>query len=101
MRAVLSTELRRIGVIGHGVRVRKGGDLDEMLDALIEWSLTPASPKRFDLASRSFCLACDETHEDGGDHTPDGLVACDGCDEAATVVTEAGGHYWHLCGACD
>lgn len=57
--------------------------------------------ERSSLISRSFCLACDRTHWDGGDHTPDGFVACDGCDEAATVVTEADGHYWHLCGACD
>lgn len=43
MRAALEPELRRIGVIGYGVRVRKGGDLDELLDALVEWVLAPAS----------------------------------------------------------
>lgn len=42
-----------------------------------------------------FCLACETEHEDPAP-TAEGYVSCDGCDAAATVVTDT----LHLCDRC-
>lgn len=47
VRSCFDTELRRIGLIGHGKRVKKGSDLDQLLDELADWALSAsfASPE--------------------------------------------------------